>query len=127
MEPKLIQPTFVMDYPIDMSPLAKQKEGDPSLAEEVRGIRRRNGDSQRLQRAQRPEEQERRFGDQEEWRVRFQEEETERTDADFLEALAYGMPPTGGLGVGIDRLVMLLTGQATLRDALLFPQMRSIK
>ena len=127
VEPKLIQPTFVLDYPKLISPLAKEKEGDPSLVERFEGFAGGMEIANAYSELNDPEEQRRRFVDQEEWRERFQEEETERTDADFLEALAYGMPPTGGLGVGIDRLVMLLTGQATLRDALLFPQMRSLK
>ena len=127
VEPQLIRPTFVVDYPIDMSPLAKQKEGDTALVERFEAFAGGMEIANAYTELNDPEEQRRRFSMQEQWRSHFGEEEAERTDEDFLDALEYGMPPTGGLGMGIDRLVMLLTGQPTIRDALLFPQMRSVK
>ncbi len=125
VEPHLIQPTFIIDYPIAMSPLAKKKPGSPHLVERFEcfavGMELANAYTELND----PQEQRRRFEDQEEARRLFADEETDRTDEDFLLALEYGMPPTGGLGIGIDRLVMLLTGQTTIRDILLFPQMRT--
>ena len=127
VEPNLIQPVFVMDYPKVMSPLAKEKRDDPALVERFEGFAGGMELANAYSELNDPHEQADRFAEQEQLREQFQEEETDRTDMDFLEALEHGMPPTGGLGVGIDRLVMLLTGQNTLRDALLFPQMRSKK
>ena len=127
VEPRLIQPTFVLDYPIAMSPLAKQKEEDKYLVERFEGFAGGMEIANSYTELNDPDEQRKRFREQELWRRQFGEEEAERSDEDFLEALAYGMPPTGGLGMGIDRLVMLLTGQPTIRDAMLFPQMRSLK
>ncbi len=126
VEPNLIQPTFVLDYPKEMSPLAKEKEEDAVLVERFEGFANGMEISNAYTELNDPEEQRNRFLAQERWREQFGEEEAERTDKDFLDALEYGMPPTGGLGLGIDRLVMLLTGRPTIRDAVLFPQLRSV-
>ena len=114
---KLIQPTFVIDHPVEMAVLAKAKENDLKYADRfqliVGGIEIINGFSELND----PIEQERRF--------RTAKIETERKDKDFLEALEYGMPPTAGLGMGLDRLVALLTDSHSLREVILFPTMRS--
>ena len=126
VEPNLIQPTFVLDYPKEMSPLAKEKEEEPVLVERFEGFASGMEIANAYTELNDPEEQRNRFLAQERWREHFGEEEAERTDKDFLDALEYGMPPTGGLGLGIDRLVMLLTRRPTIRDAVLFPQLRSV-
>ncbi len=127
VEPHLVQPTFLVDYPEEMSPLAKPKPDVPGYVERFEGFAAGMEIANSYTELNDPELQRERFMEQEEMRLLYKDEEVDRLDEDFLEALAYGMPPTGGLGVGIDRLVMLLTGQSTIRDAVLFPQMRSIK
>jgi lysyl-tRNA synthetase class 2 len=110
---------FVIDYPKSISPLAKAREADPEVAERfelfVAGMELAPAYTELND----PQEQERRFLEQV-----GDEEEHERLDADFLRALAYGMPPAGGMGLGIDRLVMVLTNQQSIRDVILFPLMR---
>jgi lysyl-tRNA synthetase class 2 len=125
VEPLLIQPTFLMDYPVEMSPLAKRKAEDLSLVERfeafIGGMEIANSFSELND----PIEQRERFVEQEALNSEFQDEEVDRLDEEFLLALEHGMPPTGGLGIGIDRLVMALTGQEHLREVILFPQLRS--
>jgi len=126
VEPHLVQPTFLLDYPVEMSPLAKARTDDPRYVERfeafVAGMEVANSFTELND----PVVQRRRLEEQEELRKRYQGEELDRTDEDFLLALEHGMPPTGGLGMGVDRLVMLLTGQKSIRDVVLFPQVRSI-
>ena len=125
VEPNLIQPAFLVDYPVEMSPLAKAKGDDPRYAERFEAFAGGMEIANSFTELNDPEVQRERFQDQENLRKAFGDEDFDRLDEDFLTAMEYGMPPTGGLGVGIDRLVMLLTGQDTIRDVVLFPQMRS--
>jgi len=124
VEPKLIQPTFLLDYPEIMSPLAKAKPGAPGYVERFEAFAAGMEIANSYTELNDPEVQRARFDAQEDVRRRYQDEEVDRKDEDFLLAMEYGMPPTGGLGMGIDRLVMLLTSQPSIRDVLLFPQMR---
>lgn len=124
VEPKLIEPTFLMDYPAALSPLAKKKPDDPRFVERfepfVAGLELGNAYTELND----PLEQRERFEEQARRRAAG-DEEAEAGDEDFLRALEHGMPPTGGLGLGVDRLVMILTGQRAIRQVILFPQLRS--
>ncbi len=119
VEPGLIQPTIVHDYPVELSPFARPTDGDPTLTERFEyfagGMELGNAFTEINDAAMQQERFEQQSG----------QVEGERGDPDYVEALSYGMPPTGGIGLGIDRLVMLLTGQESIRDVVLFPALRS--
>jgi lysyl-tRNA synthetase class 2 len=116
----------VLDYPEVMSPLAKAKPDCPGYVERFEAFAAGMELANSYTELNDPAVQRERFEAQEEIRQRYQDDEVDRKDEDFLVALEYGMPPTGGLGMGIDRLVMLLTGQPSIRDTLFFPHMRQI-
>jgi lysyl-tRNA synthetase class 2 len=123
VRPRLIQPAIVFDYPVSMSPLAKNKPGEERVAERFQAFAGGLEFANAYTELNDPIEQRERF--EEQLRERGGEEEERWTiDEDFLTALEYGMPPTGGLGVGIDRLVMVLTGQQSIREVILFPQLK---
>ena len=123
-EPNLIQPTFITDYPIEMSPLAKQKNNDPNFVERFELFINGKECANAFSELNDPLEQKKRFQEELEM-ARRGDPEAMQMDNDFINAMMYGMPPTAGVGIGIDRLTMLLTGAKSIQDVLFFPQMRN--
>jgi lysyl-tRNA synthetase, class II len=123
VEPGLIQPVFITEHPLETSPFAKKTPHDPRFVERFEGFIAGMETSNAFSELNDPDDQRERFlqhvGDFE-----AGDEEAHRLDEDFLEAMEYGMPPTGGVGIGIDRIVMILTGASSIRDVILFPQLR---
>ena len=123
VEPQLIQPVFITDYPVELSPLSKKKEDDPSLVERFELFIGKKEIANAYTELNDPIEQKQRFEEQVA-EGKAGDDEAHWMDADFIRALEYGMPPTAGEGIGIDRLTMLLTNSQSIRDVILFPQLK---
>ena len=126
VEEKLIQPTFILDYPVEVSPLAKKKASDPRLTERFEFFITAREMGNAFSELNDPLDQRERFLAQVKERQKG-DDEAQMMDEDYVNALMYGLPPTGGLGIGVDRMVMFFTDQASIRDVLLFPTMKPIK
>lgn len=126
VEPNLIQPTFLIDYPLDISPLAKGSPDDARLVERFEGFIGGMEFCNAFSELNNPIDQLQRFVD-ENYRARHGDDEAHPIDVDYIEALSFGLPPTGGFGMGVDRLTMIFTDRETIREVILFPHLRSHK